>query len=115
MSTMTFVILLVAFFVIVKQRRNRWYRGWGPGPHHFPPQDGQPWTRRQVSTPQRADLESYVDSLETRIAQLEERLDFTERLVSGRKDPLDRKAQPISSETEDPPMEGYITRIRRDE
>jgi hypothetical protein len=35
------------------------------------------------------DLESqrsYVDALETRIAQLEERLDFTEKLVSGRRD-----------------------------
>jgi hypothetical protein len=112
---MTFLILLVAFLVVANGRRRRWRRGWGEGPHHFSAHGGQPWSRQQVSTPQRADLESYVDSLETRIAQLEERLDFTERLVSGRKDPLDRKTTPVSSESADPPMEGYITRIRRDE
>jgi hypothetical protein len=32
------------------------------------------------------DQQAYVDSLESRIAQLEERLDFTERLLSGRRD-----------------------------
>jgi hypothetical protein len=30
------------------------------------------------------DQQSYIDSLETRVAELEERLDFTERLVAGR-------------------------------
>ncbi len=29
---------------------------------------------------------SYIEELESRIAQLEEKLDFTERLVSGRRD-----------------------------
>jgi hypothetical protein len=31
-----------------------------------------------------ADQQSYIDALETRVAELEERLDFTERLVAGR-------------------------------
>ena len=31
--------------------------------------------------------QAYIDSLETRIAQLEERLDFTERLLEGRREP----------------------------
>ena len=38
------------------------------------------WERREVSP----DQQSYIDSLETRVAELEERLDFTERLVAGR-------------------------------
>jgi hypothetical protein len=97
---MTFLILLVAFFVAVNSRRRRWHSGWGRGAHHFPPQGGEPWTRQQVST-QRADLESYVDSLETRIAQLEERLDFTERLLTGRKGPVDWRAEAASRELSD--------------
>jgi hypothetical protein len=36
--------------------------------------------RREASS----DQQSYIDALETRVSQLEERLDFTERLVSGR-------------------------------
>jgi hypothetical protein len=31
-----------------------------------------------------ADQRSYIDALETRVAELEERLDFTERLLAGR-------------------------------
>jgi hypothetical protein len=32
------------------------------------------------------DQQPYIDSLETRVAELEERLDFTERLVAGRRE-----------------------------
>jgi hypothetical protein len=32
------------------------------------------------------DQQAYIDSLETRLAELEERLDFTERLVAGRRE-----------------------------
>jgi hypothetical protein len=96
--SMTFLILLVAFFVAVNHRRRRWNRGWGEGSRHFPPQGGPPWTRQQVSTPERADLESYVDSLESRVAQLEERLDFTERLLTGSKGPVDWRAEAASRE-----------------
>ncbi|HEY8258450.1 MAG TPA: hypothetical protein VIG08_12420 [Gemmatimonadales bacterium] len=34
----------------------------------------------------RSEDSDYVDALETRLANLEERLDFTERLLSGRKE-----------------------------
>jgi hypothetical protein len=34
----------------------------------------------------RQDRDSYVDALETRVAELEERLDFTERLVSSKRE-----------------------------
>jgi hypothetical protein len=33
-----------------------------------------------------AEDSSYVDALETRVSSLEERLDFTERLLSGRRE-----------------------------
>ena len=34
----------------------------------------------------KADRDSYVDALETRVSELEDRLDFTERLVAGRRE-----------------------------
>jgi hypothetical protein len=33
---------------------------------------------------ERDDRDGYIDSLETRVSELEERLDFTERLLAGR-------------------------------
>ncbi|HEX2610483.1 MAG TPA: hypothetical protein VHK68_05680 [Gemmatimonadales bacterium] len=39
---------------------------------------------RETSRIGRTDRDDYIDSLETRLSQLEERLDFTERLLEGR-------------------------------
>lgn len=39
---------------------------------------------REPSRIGRTDRDDYIDSLETRLSQLEERLDFTERLLEGR-------------------------------
>jgi hypothetical protein len=39
---------------------------------------------REMSRAGRTDRDDYIDSLETRVSQLEERLDFTERLLEGR-------------------------------
>jgi len=39
---------------------------------------------RETSRTGRTDRDDYIDSLETRLSQLEERLDFTERLLEGR-------------------------------
>ena len=39
---------------------------------------------RETSRAVRTDRDDYIDSLETRVSQLEERLDFTERLREGR-------------------------------
>jgi hypothetical protein len=45
------------------------------------------WRDRRLEQPEEMnDQQSYIDSLETRVAELEERLDFTERLVSGRRE-----------------------------
>jgi cell division protein FtsB len=42
--------------------------------------------RRRQSSREPAEQRSYVDALETRVTELEERLDFTERLLAGRKE-----------------------------
>jgi hypothetical protein len=39
---------------------------------------------RETPRPGPTDRDDYIDSLETRVSQLEERLDFTERLLEGR-------------------------------
>ncbi|MFL5401578.1 MAG: hypothetical protein ACJ8BF_02045 [Gemmatimonadales bacterium] len=45
------------------------------------------WRDRQLDQPDNVDdQQSYIDSLESRVAELEERLDFTERLVAGRRE-----------------------------
>jgi hypothetical protein len=60
--------LLPFFFFAMVTRRRRWKR-W----HDRPARDGELEAQR-----------STIDALETRVAQLEERLDFTERLLAGR-------------------------------
>ena len=45
------------------------------------------WGGRQLEQPRGGDdQQSYIDALETRVSELEERLDFTERLVAGRRE-----------------------------
>ncbi|HET7423264.1 MAG TPA: hypothetical protein VFJ92_06875 [Gemmatimonadales bacterium] len=61
-------------------RRRRWYGRYGPSGRYGPP----PWAdgsdlRREIEV-QRGTIER----LESTVSQLEERLDFTERLLSGR-------------------------------
>ena len=40
--------------------------------------------RRAPGRPERSGSQEYIDALETRVSELEERLDFTERLLAGR-------------------------------
>ena len=72
--------LVPLLFFLSMRRRWRWERwamsGGGYGP-------------RTDSGPLKSELEhqrASIEELEGRIAQLEEKLDFTERLVSGRRD-----------------------------
>jgi hypothetical protein len=55
-------------------------RGYWPG-----------WYRRDrydaADAPELPPRRDYIDSLETRLSELEERLDFTERLLAGRQEP----------------------------
>jgi hypothetical protein len=66
--------LLPLFFFYLASRRRRWYGWGGPGRREVPPDLGK----------RLEDQATTVDALESRVAQLEERLDFTERLLAGR-------------------------------
>ena len=71
--------LVPLFFFYLATRRHRWNRWAGPG-----------YGRREVPPDVAKRLEDQattVDVLESRVAQLEERLDFTERLLAGRSTP----------------------------
>jgi hypothetical protein len=70
------------FLFVMMMRRRRWER-WAMmrGGYDRPGQGHESALRREMEGQQ-----STIDSLETRIAQLEERLDFTERLLAGRKE-----------------------------
>jgi hypothetical protein len=57
-----------------------YWPGWYARERYAPPQIPEPRHRP-------ADRQEYVDALESRISDLEERLDFTERLLASRKDP----------------------------
>ncbi len=85
--------LIAALFFFAASRRRRWRRwammepmGYARGPWAW---DGFP-ARSQAPTPAvapRADGDAaLVEVLESRIAGLEQRLDFAERLLAGRKE-----------------------------
>jgi hypothetical protein len=63
-------LLLVSFAF----RRRRWYARYGP-----PPWAGSDGLRREIETQR-----TTIERLESSVSQLEERLDFTERLLAGR-------------------------------
>jgi hypothetical protein len=66
------------FFFIMMSRRRRWDR-WAMREGYSGHRGNEPGLQRELEGQR-----SYIDSLETRIGQLEERLDFTERLLGER-------------------------------
>ena len=80
--------ILVLWFVI------RWWRksercvavgsqgSWGDGYGR----DAYRMRDRSMPSPRPGDRQEYIDSLESRIGELEERLDFTERLLANRRE-----------------------------
>jgi hypothetical protein len=68
--------LVPLFFFYLASRRHRW-AGPGYGRREVPPDMGK----------RLEDQATTVDVLESRVAQLEERLDFAERLLAGRSTP----------------------------
>jgi hypothetical protein len=81
---MLFWILVLWFLIRAWRRPQRWvpigpwgYPGWY-GRHRYDPRDLAPAPKEN------GDRQDYIDSLESRITELEERLDFTERLLAGR-------------------------------
>lgn len=57
--------------------RRRWDSGEWSGPRRRDPAAREPRAQSDEQQP-------YIDALETRVSELEERLDFTERLLAGR-------------------------------
>jgi len=69
------------FWIAVFWLAFRVFRGWNScGSRGF--RGDRPLERRESND----DQQPYVDALEARVAELEERLDFTERLVAGRRE-----------------------------
>jgi hypothetical protein len=91
-----FWMVAFLFWMVALRRRRRWRR-YAMRMGAFPPWawwdgrgPGDDERRRGTGAPPPAwreleDQRSYVDALESRVAQLEERLDFTERLLAGRR------------------------------
>lgn len=77
----TLILIGLVMVVVFGQRRRHWNEGRSMDRY---PQAGPPPRDPRFRTPSERDLEGYVEGLETRIAQLEERLDFTERLLMDR-------------------------------
>jgi hypothetical protein len=72
------------------RRRERWVL---VGPTAYGPEvwHSRRWRRsarvvERQDAQARGDQQEYIDALETRVSELENRLDFTERLLAGRKE-----------------------------
>lgn len=68
------------FFFFAMMRRRRWER-WAMRQGGYGPRGSGGTLQREVESQR-----TYIEELEGRVAQLEEKLDFTERLVTGRRD-----------------------------
>lgn len=71
--------LVPMFFFFAMMRRWRWERRWAMAHGGYGPAGRDSSLKREVESQR-----TYIEELEHRIAQLEEKLDFTERLVAGR-------------------------------
>lgn len=78
--SLAFWVIVFAVFAMGR-RRARWERwAWRNDPRFAQ----GPWGRHpgaEIASPER---DAYVEQLETRVARLEERLDFTEKLLAER-------------------------------
>lgn len=79
------MILIVAVMILSMGRRRRYWGDWRRMPPYDPRGGGPPvGNRRPEWSGTRDDVQEHIDALESRIVQLEERLDFTERLLQER-------------------------------
>ena len=94
-----FWLVALLIYSIAVRRRRRWARwsmlhscrpapyGYLPYAHPWQPSyDDEPRGRRRRARERDAGDDSYVETLESRIAELEQRLDFTERLLGERRE-----------------------------
>jgi len=92
------VILWFAFRTWGRWRRRRWaavgpngygpYNGWYDSSEFYSPRHRELNAKRE----NRDEQQAYIDSLESRVTELEERLDFTERLLAERREPASQDA-----------------------
>jgi len=80
--------ILVLWFVIKRWRRSeRWVAVASQGTWGDRYGRDTYWVReRSMPGPRPGERQEYMDSLESRISELEERLDFTERLLANRRE-----------------------------
>jgi hypothetical protein len=81
------VVLWLVFRACTRWQRRRWMTagprgyGWYDSSEFYAPRNLGRVPRREKSE----DRQEYIDALESRISDLEERLDFTERLLATRR------------------------------
>ena len=82
---MLFWIAVLWFVIRALRRSDRcaavWPRGYWPGWYR---RGGYEVSETQAPLSRSGNRDEYIDALETRLSELEERLDFTERLVASR-------------------------------
>jgi hypothetical protein len=74
-----------------ERRRARVYgpqNGWYDSGEFYDRQPRKLERKREKSTNEQ---QAYIESLETRVSELEERLDFTERLLAERREPVSQE------------------------
>jgi hypothetical protein len=87
------VVLCLAFRALGRWQRRRWMMaeprgygrlsGWYDSSEFYSPRNPGIAPKRREKT---EDQKDYIDALESRVSELEERLDFTERLLAGRRE-----------------------------
>jgi hypothetical protein len=80
------VVVLWLAFRWWQRREGKGTRGYGPytGWYDSGEFDGRRHRKRVAPQPEVEDQQLYIDTLERRVTELEERLDFTERLLADR-------------------------------
>ena len=87
------VVIWFAVKIWRRRQRERWVTA-GPGRYgrysgwYDSSEFRRPWSRgiEVMGREKLPDQQEYIDSLETRVSELEERLDFTERLLAERRE-----------------------------
>jgi uncharacterized protein YceH (UPF0502 family) len=80
-----FVFWIIVIWMIIRHMQRRENRrmvgvtgGWYDSGEFYSPRKARKQARKAIG-----DQQQYIESLETRVSELEERLDFTERLLAG--------------------------------
>ena len=93
MSFFGFLFWMFIIWMIIRHWQRREGRrmvgvtsGWYDSGEFYTPRKA-----RQLARQVQGEQQQYIESLETRVSELEERLDFTERLLAERREPVNQK------------------------